>query len=410
MNLIRYRRSKTLRVIKGGVTAAKGFKAAGVSCGIKQSGKKDLAVIYSEQLSSVAALFTSNALAAAPVRISRNHAASGKAHAIVANSGNANACTGEQGISDAIAMAQITGEELAVDPHQVIVASTGVIGVPLAMEKIRLGIREAVADLRDNGSGDAAEAIRTTDTAAKEIAVEIEIGGKRIAVGGIAKGAGMIAPNLATMLSFVTSDAAVDPPLLKQCLKCSVDNSFNMITVDGEMSTNDTVVLLANGASGVKISTGSPGATEFQGALDYVCSELARMIVKDGEGATKFIEIAVEKAKRAEDARKIALSIANSNLVKTAFFGEDANWGRIMAAVGGAGIAVDPDKIDVFLGSEQVVSSGQGSIFCAETVSRALKAPEMKVRVSLNAGKAEAKVWTTDLSYEYVKINAHYRT
>lgn len=398
-----------MKIIEGGVTAAKGFKAAGVSCGIKQSGKKDLAVIYSEKPSSVAALFTSNTLAAAPIAISRKHTSSGKARAIVANSGNANACTGQQGVSDAVAMAQIAGKELGIDPHQVVVASTGIIGVPLPMQKISSGIQKAVVALSENGSGDAAEAIRTTDTNEKEIAVETRIAGKSAVLGGIAKGAGMIAPNMATMLAFLTTDVDIDSSLLKKCLVDAVENSFNTITVDGDMSTNDMVVLLANGASGVKLS-GSPEIEEFQKALGYVCSQLAKMIVKDGEGATKFIEIEVDQANSEKEAKKIALSIANSNLVKTAFFGEDANWGRIMAAIGNSDAIVDADKIDILFGDEKVVGSGQGMVFCVDTINEILKAPEIKVKVSLNTGSAKARIWTTDLSYEYVKINAHYRT
>lgn len=398
-----------MQVIKGGVTAAKGFQAAGVPCGIKQSGKKDLALMWSERPCSVAALFTSNSLAAAPIVVSRNHTLSGKARAIVANSGNANACTGKQGLSDAITMAQITGKELAVDPHEIVVASTGIIGVPLPMQKVGSGIGAAVAALSVNGSGEAAEAIRTTDTTQKEIAVGMTIGGRSASLGGIAKGAGMIAPNMATMLAFLTTDAEIEPSILKQCLAEAVESSFNAITVDGDMSTNDMVVLLSNGASGVRLS-GTSDTEAFQEALNYLCRELARMIVKDGEGATKFIEIQVNKAGSESAAKKIALTVANSNLVKTAFFGEDANWGRIMAAIGNAGVVIDSDRVDVLFGEEKVVESGQGVVFCVDTVNEILKSPEITVRINLNAGDARAKIWTTDLSYEYVKINAHYRT
>jgi glutamate N-acetyltransferase/amino-acid N-acetyltransferase len=398
-----------LQDIKGGVTAAKGFQAAGVPCGIKQSGKKDLALLWSERPCSVAALFTSNRVAAAPIVVSRNHTSSGKARAIVANSGNANACTGKQGLSDAITMAQITGKELAVDPHEIVVASTGIIGVPLPMQKVGSGIGAAVAALSVNGSRDAAEAIRTTDTTQKEIAVEMTIGGRLASLGGIAKGAGMIAPNMATMLAFLTTDAEIEPSILKQCLAEAVESSFNAITVDGDMSTNDMVVLLSNGASGVRLS-GTSDTEAFQEALNYLCRELAKMIVKDGEGATKFIEIQVNKAGSESAAKKIALTVANSNLVKTAFFGEDANWGRIMAAIGNAGVVIDNDRIDILFGEEKIVESGQGIVFCIDTVNEILKAPEMTLQINLNAGDARAKIWTTDLSYEYVKINAHYRT
>jgi len=400
--------------IKGGVTAPKGYKAAGVACGIKQSGNKDMSLLVSERAATAAAVFTMNKMAAPPVHLSKKHLEDGKAQAVVINSGNANACTGEEGYGDAIKMAQATGSALGIDPHDVIVSSTGIIGVPLPMEKVEAGVKDAAGKLAVDGGGCAAEAIMTTDTFVKEYAVAFELDGADVRVGGMAKGSGMIAPNMATMLAVITTDASVPTELLKKMLVSAVDKSFNSITVDGDTSTNDMVALLANGESGVELTAAGAdvfdSADVFQAALDEVCIELAKLIVKDGEGATKFIEIDVIGAAGNEDAKKAAMAIANSNLVKTAFFGQDANWGRIVAAVGYSSAKVDASKVDVYYGEEKLVENGRVVSYEEEKVTEIITAKNIKVTVDLKIGSGAARVWTCDFSYDYVKINAEYHT
>ncbi|MCG2676189.1 bifunctional ornithine acetyltransferase/N-acetylglutamate synthase [bacterium] len=437
-----------MKEIESGITAPRGFKAAGISCGIKKRNKKDLALIYSEVPARAAALFTTNQIKAAPLKVSAKHIEDGEAQAIVINSGCANAATGKKGIEDAEEMARITAEELSIKKEDVLVASTGTIGTFLPMDKITEGIKEAKSKLSREGGSDTSQAIMTTDTFPKEVVVELEIGGKEIIIGGMAKGAGMISPHLApynsakgeitrqapnqslrdatgqapnqslrdatgqaTMLSFITTDAAISDELLKKALKSSIAKSFNMITVDGEESTNDMVVILANGLAGnEEINEENEDFRKFTSGLDEVTLKLAKMIVKDGEGATKFIEVEVKNALKWEDAKKIAFSIANSLLVKTAIFGEDANWGRIMAAIGNSGVKIEEEKIDIYLGDLKLASSGCGIKFSEKKAKRILKGKEIKIIVDLNLGKESAKVWTCDLSPEYVKINAHYRT
>lgn len=397
--------------IPGGITAPQGFKAAGVASGIKESGKKDLALIFSELPTTAAAVFTTNRIPSASILVSKNHLAEGRIHAVVINSGNANACTGELGLEHAIQMAKATANWLEILPQNVLVASTGIIGVTLPMEKIKGGIAAAIKVLARGGSQDAAQAIMTTDTFFKEMAIQFEVGGQIVKIGGIAKGSGMIAPNMATMLAFLTTDAHISDGCLTDCLRESVNRTFNMITVDGQQSTNDMVAILANGMAGNKeIIFGKKSTFIFQEALNFVCQELAKMIIKDGEGATKFIEITIKGAESVDDAKRIAQAIANSNLVKTAFFGEDANWGRIMAAIGSSGAEFEPSKINLFFGSEMIVANGEGLSYEEARVNQVLKSAEIKVTVDLNTGEAGATVWTTDLSYEYVRINAAYRT
>jgi len=397
-----------IKQISGGVLAPKGFKASGVASGIKQSGNKDIALLVSDKTASAAAVFTTNKVAAAPVFLSKKHLVDGKARAVVINSGNANACTGKQGDENAQKMADITAEVLAIDPDEVIVSSTGIIGVQLPMKKIEDGIKLAAGKLYNGIGADAAEAIMTTDTFPKEYAVSFMVNGSEVRVGGMAKGSGMIEPNMATMLAFVTTDARVTADILKQSLKNSVDKSFNSITVDGDTSTNDMVAVLANGESGIEIEHDAVEA--FQEALDQVCIELAKLIVRDGEGATKFIEVNVTGAADDADAKKAAKAIANSNLVKTAFFGQDANWGRIVAAAGYSSAEVDKDKVDVYYGDEKLLESGQPVDYDAAKVDEVLKAKDIKIKVDLNLGKGSARVWTCDFSYDYVKINAEYHT
>lgn len=399
-----------MKELSGGITAVPGFLATGIYAGIKKIEKKDLSLIFSERPCTAAGLFTKNEVKGAPVIISQRNIKKGSGQAIIANSGNSNACTGKQGIKDAEEMAALTAKALNIKSNLVYVASTGIIGEPMPMEKIRNGIADAASKLSNEGGRDAAEAIMTTDIFLKEKAVQIDVGGKAITIAGIAKGSGMIYPNMATMLSFIATDAKIASKDLKAALKIAVDKSFNMTTVDGDMSTSDMVICLANGVSGVSITKGKSYKT-FQEGLSYVCTELAKMIVKDGEGATKFVEIRVKGAKAFNDAKKIGMAIANSNLVKTALFTSDANWGRIMAAIGYSGVKINPDKIDLFFNNVKMVGKGIGLGIDAERdATEVLKKRKFVITVDLRLGKAEAAVWTCDLSYDYVKINAAYRT
>ncbi|NLK00780.1 MAG: bifunctional ornithine acetyltransferase/N-acetylglutamate synthase [Clostridia bacterium] len=400
--------------IDGGITSVKGFKAAGIHCGIKKV-KLDLALIYSSEPCAAAGVFTKNVVRAAPIIVSQEYLEGGSARAVVVNSGVANACTGEKGMEDARKMAKAAGEALHVDPREVVVASTGVIGTALPMDQLLKGINDAADQLSVEGDILAAEAIMTTDTFPKVSAIEAKVGGSPVVFGGMAKGSGMIHPNMATMLGFITTDAAITPSLLKKALQKAVDRSFNMITVDGDTSTNDMVVILANGtAENTLIDTDGEDFHKFEKALEYICVDLAKMIVKDGEGATKFAEVVVKGAPSAVDARTIAMSVASSNLVKTAIFGEDANWGRILAAAGYSGVDFDPDKVDVFLegspGIEQVAVKGSALDFSEEKASEILREEQIKILIDLNQGEGKGRAWTCDLTYDYVKINASYRS
>lgn len=389
-----------------------GFKAWGVHCGIKKEGKKDLAVIFSDRPAAAAGVFTKNKVKAAPVLLDQMRIKSGAGQAIVANSGCANACTGKRGLADAKATAETAARELGIRPDAVYVASTGVIGGYLPMPKIETGLSTAVGLLSASGWEPAAEAIMTTDMYPKIAAVQEEIGGRTVTVAGIAKGSGMIHPDLATMLCFIVSDAAISAPLLRRALLSSVDKTFNSITVDGEMSTNDMVLCLSNGAAGnKKIAAGSKESKKFQACLDAIASSLARQIVRDGEGATKFVEIEVRGAKNPVEAKRAAMAVAKSSLVKTALFGEDANWGRIMAALGHAGVEMDEARTDIYFGKAKVVEKGIGTGKASEReASLALKQRDIQIQIDLRKGSGTARVWTCDLSSEYVKINAAYRS
>lgn len=396
--------------IPGGVTAPMGFRAAGLHCGIKRA-RPDLALIVSDVPAASAGVFTTNRVKAAPVLVSMEHLRSGRCRAVVVASGNANACTGPKGLEDARAMASVTGEALDIPPGEVVVASTGVIGVPMPIEKVCSGIRLAAAALHSGGSRAAAEAILTTDRTVKEVAVEGEIGGRPVRIGGIAKGSGMIHPNMATMLAFVTTDAAITPGMLRRALVRSVERSFNMITVDGDTSTNDMAVTLASGLAGnPTITSEGPGFDAFAEGLDYVTGRLARMIVEDGEGATRVIRVEVHGARTEEDARQIARTIASSNLVKTAVFGADPNWGRVLAAAGRAGVEFDASLADVFIGDVLVARAGAAVEFDEARARGALASREVLIAVDLHAGFESACAYTCDLTYEYVRINASYRT
>ena len=394
-----------------GVTAPEGFKAAGISCGIKSGGKKDLALVYSEIPAVTVAAFTDNRVVAAPVTVSAENL-KGEARAVIINSGNANACTGPKGLLDARAMVNLTAARLGVEPRHVMVASTGIIGRPMPMDKVEAGIGVLDLDAGEQADIDFARAIMTTDAFPKHLAVEIELSGRPVRIGGAAKGAGMIAPRLvphATMIAVVTTDAPMKKRDLHGHMTAALAKSFNAVTVDGDTSTNDTVFMLANGMAGdFKLS--SPDKRVFQEALDYVCVQLAKMIVRDGEGATKLIEYKVVGAKKDADALKVAKTVANSILVKTAFFGQDPNWGRILAAAGRAGVALDPDDLDLDINGVPVVRSGQAADQDASRAAAEMKVEEIQVWINLNQGSCQAVFYGSDLSYEYVKINAEYST
>lgn len=391
-------------------TSCPGFKAAGIAAGIKKNHDKDLGIIYSEIPATAAGVFTRNLVQAAPVVLDRKRIRSGRGQAIVVNSGNANCCTGEKGRRDAEAMARLTAQQLGLSADLVLVASTGVIGQPLPMERIQEAIPISAAALKSDGFIDFAEAILTTDTVPKAVFRRATLDSRPYCVLGMAKGAGMIRPDMATLLCFVVTDADVDAGLLQDALAQSVDGSFNRITIDGDTSTNDTALILANGVSGVQVKTRAQ-RDQFQAVLDAVLMELARGLVKDGEGVTKLVEIRVKGAGNARDARRVADTIAHSNLVKTAFFGEDANWGRIMAAAGRAGVALAPGHIDIFFDDLAMVVNGLGMGQAAEAkATRVLKKDGFTVTVDLKQGDASASVLTCDFSVDYVKINADYRS
>ena len=403
-----------MQEIDGGILAPKGFKASTVSCGIKapKGERKDLVVITANQSCSAAGVFTSNKVQAAPVLLSRRHIQNGMAQAMVINSGNANACNGEPGMRDAQAMVDAVADGLQMAPEQVLIASTGVIGRPMPMACIQDGIHEATSHIDAGGGQDAAETIMTTDTVPKACAIQTEVEGKTVTIGGIAKGAGMICPNMATMISVLTTDAAIAPGALRAALASAVGVSFNCVTVDGDMSTNDTVFILANGNAGNSMisAPASPGYQAFEEALRHVCTVLAKKIARDGEGATRFVEIQVKGAQSDEEARTIGMTVANSALVKTAIYGKDPNWGRIICAVGYADAASDPDRIDLYLCGHQLTKDGQGLPLDEPLMCQALEAEDIPVLIDLKLGNGSATVWTCDMSHEYVTINAEYTT
>lgn len=398
------------RKLPGALTFPKGFRASGVRAGLKQQGP-DMALIVSDVQATVAGLFTTNVVKAAPVILSKKRASKGSGRAVIVNSGNANACTGEQGMRDAESTAADVAGLLSISPDDVMVASTGIIGQQMPMELIRNGVKDAVASLGQNGE-DAAKAIMTTDTFAKEWAVDdLKIGGVEVRIGGIAKGAGMICPNVATMLSFITTDAAITPDMLQLCLGWSGDISYNCLTIDGDTSTNDTVIMLANGMAGnALISEEGPELQAFQEALDAVTTGLAKQIASDGEGATKMIEISVSGADTYAECREIAKTIANSPLVKTAMFGCDPNWGRILAAAGRSGVDFDPAQIELRLGEILLVREGEPVEFSDTAAHDYLKERNIVVDLKVGMGSHRSTVWTCDFSYDYVKINAEYHT
>ena len=400
--------------IEGGVVAAAGFKTAGVGAAIKYAGRNDVALIVADAPCSAAAVFTTNKVAAAPVAYDRIVAKGGVAQAILANSGCANACTGEAGLKDAELSALATAGELGISPSHVFVASTGVIGRRLPVERLLAGMKAAAAKLSrgDDAALDAAHAIMTTDTKPKQAAARVRIGGKRVTVGGMAKGSGMIEPNMATMLAFITTDAAITPAMLRRAVKLAVAKSFNRIVVDGDESTNDSLFILASGKAGnPAIDKAGEDFAAFEAALEEVAVSLARQMAADGEGATKFVTVRVKGAKNAAQAERAARAVAKSPLAKTSWFGRDPNWGRVLAAVGYSGADVVDMKAEVFYDGEWAFRRGEVADEAQlERLAKVMEKPEFEIPVDLHLGRGEAAIYTCDFSLDYVHINADYTT
>ena len=404
-----------MKIIKGGVCAAKGYRANGIYCGIRRNRtKKDLSLIVSEKPASCAAVYTTNLVKGAPLTVTKQHLSDGVARAIICNSGNANTCNAD-GIYIAEEMCRMTAGALGIPDGDVVVASTGVIGQPLDLTPIKNGIPSLVAGLSDKGGADAAEGIMTTDTIKKEAAVQFSIGGKTCVIGGMAKGSGMIHPNMATMLVFITTDAAISPKMLQKALGEDVGKTFNMISVDGDTSTNDMVVVMANGMAGnEQITEEGRAFSTFMKALNTVTVCLCRMIASDGEGATKLLECSVSGAPDIQTAKTVAKSVVCSNLTKAAMFGADANWGRVLCAIGYSGAPVKVDRIDVSFQSRagviKVCENGSGVAFSEEEAKKILSEDEIGILVDLKDGESGSTAWGCDLTYDYVKINGDYRT
>ena len=400
-----------MHVINGGITAPEGFFATGVACGLKKDGKKDLAIVCSEDSAAAAGVFTTNKVKGHSLQVTMEHIKSGYANALIINSGNANACVGEQGYKDAKEIAATAAQLLDCNTEGILVGSTGVIGKPLDMTAIKAGIEELVSGMDPDGGHDAQEAIMTTDLIHKEIAVEMDIQDCKVVIGGMAKGSGMIHPNMATMIGVITSDVNISRKLLDKALKDTVRHTFNRVSVDGDTSVCDMVIIMANGlADNAGIVNEDEDYEKFKSGLELVCTSLSRLIAKDGEGATKLLEIVVEGAANAEDAYKAASTIAKSPLVKTAVFGEDANWGRIITAAGYSGAEFDPAYVDIHIGSLLVCKGGCAVAFDESKAKEILHEKEVKITVRLNKGIYSDHMWTCDFSYDYIKINASYRS
>ncbi|MFH1288291.1 MAG: bifunctional glutamate N-acetyltransferase/amino-acid acetyltransferase ArgJ [bacterium] len=399
---------KNIKVIKnGGVTTPRGFLANGVHCGIKRDGKKDLCLIVSETKAAAAGVFTTNKVKAAPVKICRKQLKNNKIKAIIINGGNANACTGKKGLDDAWEMVQTTSRVLNVDAKEILVASTGRIGIKLPVKKIKQGIVGIKNIISKNGGHNSALAIMTTDIYPKEIALEFVINKKKVRLGGMCKGSGMIHPQMATMLCFLTCDINIEEKILRQILERAVNESFHLISVDGDRSTNDTVVVLANGMAGNRKIKGAGGDYElFLNAVFFICRYFAKEIVKDGEGATKLVDLKVVGAKTKNEAKKAAFAIANSNLVKASIFGGDPNWGRIMSAIGTSGINAVEEKIDIYYGKNKITANGEVIEKAYPLVKKYLLNKEIELTIDLNQGESQVSVLTCDLTPEYVRINA----
>ena len=393
----------------GGVTSPSGYLAAGIRTGVKESGGRDLALVYSTRPAHAAAVYTTNKVQGAPIAVDREHLADGRARAVILNSGVANVCNGDQGLEHARRMCALTASELGLHTEEVLVCSTGLIGVPLPIDKIEVGIPRIAAALSAEGGAEAAAAIMTTDTVAKSCAVEVELESGGAVVGAMAKGAAMIAPDMATMLSVVTTDAAVPQGQLQEMLSRAVRPTFNCVTVDGDMSTSDTVILMANGENPEE-RLGPRDSKRLYEGIEYVCRQMARAIAGDAEGSSKLIAIVVRGASSEAEARRVGLSVANSNLVKTAAFGNDPNWGRILCAMGYSGVDFDPDRARVSLCGTGIYADGSGLDFDAGKLSADMDADEMAIEIDLAMGAASAQIFTCDLTYEYVRLNAEYTT
>ena len=405
-----------MQKINSGVTAPKGFLAGGVHCGVKtnNTAKKDIAIIYSEKPCTAAAVYTQNKVFGAPITVTRRNIANGMAQAVVCNSGNANTCNAD-GVEKAEKMCILAAEALHLKPEDIIVASTGVIGQVLPIEPIEKGIAALAPIISREGNLDAVQAIMTTDTKPKEEAYEIEIGGKTVKIGAMAKGSGMIHPNMATMLGFLTTDAAITTPMLQKALKLAVDDTFNMVSVDGDTSTNDTCLLLANGmAENTKITEKNADYETFTKALRFVNETLAKQMAGDGEGATALFEVKVIGAETKEQAKILSKSVITSSLTKAAIYGHDANWGRILCAMGYSGAQFDPEKVDLFFesaaGKMQIIKDGVAVDYSEEEATKILSEPAVTAIADIKMGAAQATAWGCDLTYDYVKINADYRS
>ncbi|HSL01713.1 MAG TPA: bifunctional glutamate N-acetyltransferase/amino-acid acetyltransferase ArgJ [Rubrobacteraceae bacterium] len=398
-----------METLSGGVATPGGFLAGGVECGVRYSGRRDLGLLFSERGCTAAAVFTRNVIKGAPLVVTREAVEAG-VRAVVVNSGNANAATGEKGLGDAYAMQALAAEALGIGTSEVAVASTGVIGEHLPMDRIEAGVRDAVGKLGRDGAA-FAEAILTTDTRTKEAAARVEIGGKTVTVGGTAKGSGMIHPNMGTMLAFLTTDAAVERGCLQDTLSRITDRTFNRVTVDGDTSPSDLAILLANGAAGNEpLAPDSPDYPAFAGAVEGVARTLAKEIARDGEGATRLVEVIVEGARDERSAATLARCVVGSSLVKAAVFGEDANWGRVLTAMGYSGVPFDPEGVELSFGPVTVFSGGEPVEHEEAEANAALAADEVVITARMGEGEAAAVAWGCDLTYEYVKINGSYRT
>jgi len=395
------------KVIKdGGVSSALGFQAIGIACGIKPEGEKDLALIVSDVPAEVAATFTTNLVKAAPVKVSMKHSRKGKVRGVVVNAGCANACTGVGGIADAKRMVEHTAKEFKSKPTEWLVCSTGRIGTRLPMPLVRKGITKAAAKLSHDGGTEAAKAIMTSDTRRKEFAVRIKVNGRKVTIGGMAKGAGMIHPNMATMLCFITTDACIDKATLRACVDDAVEHSFNRISVDGDTSTNDTVIVMANGLSGTNLlKSYHPQFDNFKKALTHVMRKLARLIVEDGEGITRVVDVVVKGAASAQDAKLAALAVAKSELVKTSWTGGDPNWGRIMCALGYSGARIREEMVEIYYDGLSAVVNGQPSKTPHAKLQKLVNRPKFTITIHLHTGSGEYSILTTDLTEEYVRIN-----
>lgn len=400
-----------INLIKGNVTTPAGYSASGVACGLKKNGSKDIALVVSDNVAVVSGVFTKNVVKGHSLQLTRKHIADGKAKAILINSGNANACLGQSGYDDALEMATLVSEKINCKTEDVLVGSTGVIGVKLDMPLIRKGIDTAVNALSYTGGHMAAEAMITTDLITKEIAASFTIEDKTVTIGGQCKGSGMIMPNMATMIALITTDAVIEKDLLDRALKSCVATTFNRVTVDGDMSVCDKVIIIANGFSqNNAIKDNSPYYELFTATLMKVCDELSKMLAKDGEGATKLIHVETNNARSAEDAYQAAIAVANSPLVKTAIYGEDANWGRIITAAGYSGASFDPDKVEIYIGDILTCQNGIAVLFDEESAKNYLKQNEITIQIDFHDGTCCDHVWTCDLTKEYININGSYRS